>query len=155
MLSKLNSPKDSIPCCIRTYLYLRSSYRCCRSQEQFWWIKSDQHQGSLQLDRCCLSPLCVFVQVGVITRHNHLASKPVMVLLEIYCIYYWNRHCKNCNDEWWVGGVSHWKTNFYRCSNKSVLVLNGICFCFGNPLDFINVVYHFLVHPSCQEIFLF
>ena len=68
MLSTLNSPKDWIPCCIRTFLYLRSSYRCCGSLEQFWWTESEQHQGSLQLDRCCLSPLC-------------LASKPVMVLI--------------------------------------------------------------------------
>ena len=48
------------------------------------------------------------------------------------------------------------KTHFYRCSNKSVLVLNGNGFCFGNLLEFCDVVtYPFPVHPSCQGIYLF
>ena len=130
MLSTLNSPKDWIPCCIRTFLYLRSSFRCCGSQEQFWWNESEQHQGSLQLDRCCLSPLCVFVQVGVTTRHNHLASKKVMVLLQTNWFHDWNRHCKNCNDEWLLGGGGgefHIRLK-NRCSNKSVLLVTCLIF---------------------------
>ena len=48
------------------------------------------------------------------------------------------------------------KTHFYRCSTKSVLVLNGNGFCFGNLLEFCDVVtYPFPVHPSCQGIYLF
>ena len=34
----------------------------------------------------CLSPLCVLVQVGVISRHNRLGSRPFMVLLQIHWI---------------------------------------------------------------------
>ena len=155
VLSSLNSPKDWIPCCIRTFLYLRSSYRCCGSLEQFWWTESEQHQRSLQLDRCCLSPLCVFV----ITRHNCLASKPVMVLLQIHWIHDWNRHCKTCNDEWWWGEnvTLDWKTNFYRCSNKSVLVLNGNGFCFGNLLYYYFFYLSFVKFPCASFLssFLF
>ena len=45
------------------------------------------------------------------------------------------------------------KTNFYRCFNKSVLVLNGNGFCFGNLLEFCDVVtYPF---PVNQGIYLF
>ena len=43
-------------------------------------------KGSLQSDRACLSPLCVLVQVGVISRHNRLGSRPFMVLLQIHWI---------------------------------------------------------------------
>ena len=59
---------------------------CCGSQEQFWWTESKQYQGSLQSDRACLSPLCLLVQVGVISRHNRLGSRPLMVLLQIHWI---------------------------------------------------------------------
>ena len=100
----------------------------------------------------------MFVQVGVITRHNRLASKPVMVLLEIHWTHDWTIHLKNCNGEWWgkENVTLNLKTNFYRCSNKSVLAQYDNGFCFGNLLDFFNVViYPFPVHPSCQEIFLF
>ena len=81
------------------------------------------------------------------------ASKPVMVLLQIHWIHDWNRHCKTCNDEWWWGRECHirLKTNFYRCSNKSVLVLNGNGFCFGNLLYYFFFIYPLLsfpVHPS-------
>ena len=31
-------------------------------------------------------PLCVFVQVGVISRHNRLGSRPFMVVLQIHWI---------------------------------------------------------------------
>ena len=55
------------------------------------------------------------------------------------------------------GGVENvtldWKTNFCRCSNKSVLVLNGNGFCFGNLLYYYFFIYPLLsfpVHPSCH-----
>ena len=48
--------------------------------------RSEQYHGSLQSDRACLSPLCGLVQVGVISRHNRLGSRPFMVLLQIHWI---------------------------------------------------------------------
>ena len=56
------------------------------ARNNFWWTESEQYQGLLQSVRACLSPLCVFVQVGVISRHNRLGSRPLMVLLQIHWI---------------------------------------------------------------------
>ena len=56
------------------------------ARNNFGGRRVKQYQGSLQLDRACLSPLCVLVQVGVISRHNRLGSRPLMVLLQIHWI---------------------------------------------------------------------
>ena len=56
------------------------------ARNNFWWTESEQYQGLLQSDRACLSPLCVLVQVGVLSRQNRLGSRPFMVLLQIHWI---------------------------------------------------------------------
>ena len=56
------------------------------------------------------------------------------------------------------GGECHFrfKNLTFTDSNESVLVLNGNGFCFGNLLEFCDVViYPFGVHPSCRWIYLF
>ena len=41
----------------------------------------------------------------------------------------------------WGGFHIRLKNSVYRCSNKSVLVLNGNGFCFGNQLDFLMLLF--------------
>ena len=125
-------------------------YFICTISVRFWFIVNIFMLITLVLFFICGNFLHSYVELNLstarpwfcvdhhrnpwhITKHNRLASKPVIVLLEIHRIHDWHRY-----------------------SNKSVLMLNGNGFYFGNLLEFCDVVtYPFPVHPSCQGIYLF
>ena len=66
-------------------------------------------KDSLQSDRSYLSPLCVLVQVGVISRHNRLGSKSFKVLLEIH---------------WIINGTDIAKTVTMNCGGRENVTLD-------------------------------